>query len=544
MLISRYHLPPYCLGIGFGLLLGLLVTFPLAAQTSISSEQTPIIIQLQEEVTVVQFLEHPTTPALTYQKTLLPALRLHLVQPNQANTLANLKAHPLVVAAQEDAIIEWRNSPNDEGYDRQWALEKVQAEQAWETTTGGLSPNDDTIVCAVIDASFDVQHEDLQPNIWLNRAEIPNNGVDDDQNGFVDDYRGWQLVFKTDRHNYGPLNSHGTAILGIIGAKGNNQVGVSGINWDIQMMLLSAHTSAEVTKLSNIIEGLGYILDMRQLHQTSNGQAGAFVPALSTSWGIDYAKASDNPIWCDLYNTLGEAGILTVAASSNNSIDIDRDGDMPCTCTSPYLIAVSESTDRDQNNASYGKQSLDLFAPSASRSTRWGNNYGDFGGTSGAAPLVAGAISLLYSYQHPAWGQMIREQPAQAALLIKSILLNSVDKNNFLEASVSGGRLNVGRAIEQLKEYFSEPEELDILSIHPNPVSEDMVVKISLPEANDYTLNIYNSIGQIVWTKTVAKQPRGVFYIPVDASGLGKGVYVLEFSSATKPVKVLPFVKG
>lgn len=521
------------------LFLTFICTFPnvLFAQLATNNSPEELIIMLKPQTTIESLLNTfpQRSPLFQYKKTLSKSLNIHLLGTKNIHQLSEaLKKHPTVRFIQKNEAIQWRTSPNDLFYDRQWALDTIKATTAWEHTTGGVLHNGDSIVCAVIDGSFYVNHEDLKNNIWHNGAEIPNNQIDDDQNGFVDDYAGWQVVFDTDRHDYGNLSNHGTSVLGIIGAEGNNTKGISGINWNIQLMLLSAHTASEITKISNIIEAYSYIFDMRKKYNRTNGQEGALVVSTNSSWGIDFAWAEDNPIWCALYDSLGNAGILSVAATTNTDNDIDRYGDMPCSCSSDYLLGVSESSIEDEQVAGYGHRSIELFAPAASRSTRWNDNYGVFGGTSGASPHVAGSIALLYSYPNANWATLVKESPQQAALLVKSILLNSVDKKETFKKSVSGGRLNLGRAMKQLAEFFTIPESPNLLTAYPSPASKILTIKVSLTKKGTHPVRVYNAIGQPVAVWKLQNTAPTIRYWHFDIEHLARGMYTVELESSGK----------
>ncbi|MCH2022456.1 MAG: S8 family peptidase [Saprospiraceae bacterium] len=505
---------------------------PVNAQfksSKVKSEEWIIMLQSKAQIRSFLLSFQQRTFSIEYKKLLSRSMNIHLVEVyNAVNFEEDCRNHESVRFVQNNKLIQWRNQPNDLLYDTQWALDTINIEQAWEYTTGGLTPNGDTIVCAVVDGSFYVDHEDVFDNIWHNHAEIPNNLIDDDQNGYIDDYTGWQMVYNTDQHNYGNLSNHGTAVMGIIGAVGNNGIGISGINWDIKLMLLSAHTSTEITKISNVIEGYSYIMEMRRKYNNTNGQQGAFVVSTNSSWGIDWAWAEDHPIWCALYDSLGSVGILNVAATTNYDDDIDQSGDMPCTCDSEYLLGVSESSAEDKQVAGYGKKSVELFAPAESKSTRWNNGYGDFGGTSGASPHVTGAIALMYSYQNISWSALIQQSPQKAALLVKSILLNSVDKKETFEKSVSGGRLNIGRAMKQLAEYFTVPESGNLLDVYPSPVTDLLTIKAALTYEGAHPIRIYNSAGQPVATWSLNNSAPTISYWNFDVGHLARGVYVLE----------------
>ena len=115
----------------------------------------------------------------------------------------------------------------------------------------------------------------------------------------------------------------------MIGAKGNNNIAVTGANWDVKLMVLNM--GGNLTQ-ANVVSAYTYPLVMRQLWNNSNGTEGAFVVATSASWGIDGANPSSYPLWCQFYDTLGVYGILNVGATTNSNLDVDQAGDMPTAC--------------------------------------------------------------------------------------------------------------------------------------------------------------------------------------------------------------------
>jgi len=143
---------------------------------------------------------------------------------------------PCVARLYPDRPIQWRRTPNDPAYINQADMNLIGMPAAWDITTGGVTAEGDTIVVAVIDQGFQVDHEDLVDNIWLNHFEIPGDGIDNDLNGYTDDHRGYSVVTDNDAHT---VNSHGTSVCGIIGARGNNGKGAAGVNWHVKLMLVS-----------------------------------------------------------------------------------------------------------------------------------------------------------------------------------------------------------------------------------------------------------------------------------------------------------------
>jgi subtilisin family serine protease len=295
------------------------------------------------------------------------------------------------------------------------------------------------VVC-VIDDGIQSTHPDIAPNLWVNEAEIPNNGIDDDDNGFVDDYRGWDTGANTDAVYDG--GGHGTPVAGIVGAKGNNGIGVSGVNWDVKLMIVQGGTGVE----SEVLEAYSYPLTMRLMYNESNGEEGAFVVSTNASWGVDFGQPADAPLWCAFYDELGEAGILSCGATINGNQNVDVVGDLPTACPSEYLISVTNMNRNDikVTGAGYGLETIDLGAFGQDTWTTNGfGGYSGFGGTSGATPHVSGIIALMYSLPCPELMSLAQADPAAAAALVRDAIFEGVDPNESLEGiTTTGGRLN------------------------------------------------------------------------------------------------------
>jgi subtilisin family serine protease len=450
---------------------------------------------------------------------------------------SSLHAQPCVIRATKDEKIEWRKQPNDPVYINQSDMNLIGMPKAWDISTGGVTAQGDTIVVAMIDDGYQIDHVDLAANIYRNRIEIAGDGIDNDGNGYIDDHLGLNIQTGNDDHD---LRSHGTSVCGIVGAKGNNNIGVSGVNWDVKLLLISSADSA-----SDVIEAYQYILDMRELYDETDGAEGAFIVATNLSGGINNAFAVDYPMWCEMYDKLGARGILSITAAPNISTSVDVTGDMPTTCTSPYMIAVTNVnlSDEISANAGYGATSIDMGAPGHGTVTiASGNLYKEFNGTSAAAPHVAGTVALIYSTPCAEFLYDLETDPSTTASRIRNIILGTGKDNNSLdEITVTGKRLQVDAAMRATVTDCggSTESEIQILSIRPNPSLDRGVVKVYFEVTGDITgayFEIFDAVG-----KKIAEIPVDVVnaadgYIELDSLSLFAGVYFITLRKGDKKV--------
>ena len=335
--------------------------------------------------------------------------------------------------------------PDDPYFTQQWAPAIMSLPQAWEAfTTGGITATGDTIVVAVIDGGVSLNHEDL--NFWKNYREIPNNGIDDDGNGYVDDYNGWNAY----NHNGNiPSNDHGTHVSGIIGAVGNNGTGVCGVNWNVQVMPVGGSSGNE----SIVGEAYAYVLEMRARYNETDGEEGAFVVATNSSFGVDYGNPNNYPIWCSMYDEMGQVGILSCGAGPNLNVNVDVVGDVPSTCPGDYLIGITNTTSADVKNgiAGYGINNIDIGAPGTSIYSTVPNGYSNKTGTSMATPQVTGTIALMYAAMPEEMMMACKNDPAEFCLSVRQSLLDGADHLASLDGLVADSRrLNAYGAIEEM----------------------------------------------------------------------------------------------
>ena len=391
---------------------------------------------------------------------------LKTVENTELDVISELQKLPEVNVAQVNHKVELRSTtPNDASFTNQWSLNNtgqssgtadadIDAVEAWDITTGGLTAQGDSIVVAVIDGGFQLNHPDLVGNFFINRNEIAANGIDDDNNGYIDDVNGWD-AFNDDGTI--PSDQHGTHVAGTIGAKGNNGIGVSGVNWKVKILAIAGSSGDEAT----VVAAYAYAAEMRILYDETNGQKGAFVVSTNSSFGVNNGDPAEFPIWCAFYDTLGSHGILSAGATANANYNIDVTGDIPTACASEFLISVTNSNRNDTkyNSAGYGVESIDIASPGTDvYSTVTSSNYANLTGTSMSTPHVAGSIGLMYAAACNELIAAYKANPGALALVMRNYLLNGADQIPALANLVnSNRRLNVNGALLGVQSFICNP---------------------------------------------------------------------------------------
>ena len=330
------------------------------------------------------------------------------------------------LTCEANAIIETQRTPNDTQYSSLYGMTKISAPQAWDITTGSS-----TVMVAVIDTGIDYTHPDLADNMATNSGEIRGNGVDDDGNGFVDDYYGYDFI----NGDSDPIDDHfhGSHCAGTIGAKGDNGKGVAGVNWNVRLLPVKVLDSYGSGTLAAVAAGMNYAVKRG-------------VKIMSMSLGTSgYSSTLENAII-----SAKNAGVLVVAAAGNSSQNTDVSPNYPSASAQDNVLAVaaSNSTDTLAYFSNWGPTSVDLAAPGESiLSTYLGGQYAYASGTSMATPHVAGMAALLLAVN-----------PTLTYGQIKSILIGTVDPLSSMTGKmISGGRANLYKAVLKAQEGQSTP---------------------------------------------------------------------------------------
>lgn len=296
--------------------------------------------------------------------------------------LNDYRSDPSVEWAEPLQILQIQGVPNDPSFASLWGLTKIQAPAAWDIATGN------GVVVAVVDTGVNHAHPDLANNIWVNPGEIPNNGIDDDGNGYVDDTRGWNFVSGNNAPTDG--HSHGTHVSGTVAAVGNNSLGVIGVAPGSKIMAIKGLGD----------DGSGYDADLAQgiVYAADNG-----ADIINMSWG----GTGDSPVIEEAVDYAHSLGVVLVAAAGNSAIDANLF--LPAKYAGVVTVSAFNSADTMASFSNYG-QKIDVAAPGVGiLSTVPGGYYSSFNGTSMASPHVAGLAALLLSRSPTLTNEQVRQ---------------------------------------------------------------------------------------------------------------------------------------
>lgn len=270
--------------------------------------------------------------------------------------------------------------PDDPLYSSQYAMQKVKAQEAWDVTTG-----DTAVVIAIIDTGVDWDHPDLSQNIWMNLGEIPNNGIDDDNNGYVDDIRGWDFGGLDGTPDNNPMEDrpdHGTHVAGDASAVTNNSIGVASLGFKSKIMCVktSQDNFRNISNLPYVVfgyEGIKYAAD--------NG-----ADIINCSWGGGGFSIFEQ----EVINYAASLGALVVAAAGNNNSSSSH---YPSAYKNVLSVAATNETDTKASFSNYGSW-VDVSAPGTNINSTWQNDtYTSGNGTSFSSPITAGLAALVKS---------------------------------------------------------------------------------------------------------------------------------------------------
>ncbi len=374
---------------------------------------------------------------------------------------ADLRDNPNVEGFERDGVITAQDVPDDSLFGELYALENegqtirgapgkagadIGAVRAWDEFTTGSRD----VVVAVIDSGIDLEHPELVANLWVNPGEIAGDGIDNDGNGYIDDVHGYDFVngLENDGGEWMAAppaddHGHGTHVAGIIGATGNNDEGVSGVNWSTSIMALKILDEHKTGTKFNALRALNYVLDMR-----TRAEDPVNVRITNNSY-IDKRPDDYSARMHFKIKELDDAGVLFFAAAGNGSVrlggaDLDEFKYYPASYDSDNIVVVAAVDNRDQmwRSSNYGEGTVDIAAPGVGILSTDPTNAGAEGdyeyrtGTSMATPFASGVAALV-------WSQL----PDATADEVRQALLDGSDELSWLQEVGGQRRLNAYGAL-------------------------------------------------------------------------------------------------
>ena len=430
--------------------------------------------------------------------------RVEFNRHNAVNALIDLFATlPYIEFAEKAPLYHLQYTPDDANANTLYHLELIDAYRAWDIHKG-----ESKIVIAIIDNGINITHEDLAESIWLNEDEIPNNILDDDLNGFRDDYFGYDVSDMDGNPNppFGgaSLFGHGTHCAGIAGAKSNNGIGLASIGFNAKIMAIKATSNASTGNyITHGYEAADYAL--KNGASVISMSFGSTTPTLT--WQLIIQQA-------ELFN------VILVAAAGNNNTEFPN-----YPAAFPEVISVGATNELDQKAefSNFGS-TIDVMAPGTGIYSTFypeHNDYSYLSGTSMSCPMVAGLISLIKSY-NPAFTN------AQVKAFLYEGCENITSKNMNYIGKIGAGRIDAYKTMMLVSGQTSSLglnnlENASFL-LFPNPTNDKL--NIALKDQSIEGLQVFDVQGKLI--KEVDLKNSNSPIISIDVTSFDKGVYFIK----------------
>lgn len=482
------------------------------------TEQNQILDIYQNDVTVLEQIEDYALCKLNNTK-------------DTSNILKSLNENPYILVAESNSEIELQGITNDSYSDSQWPLKNngyyyhvnnsntsiisstqdidLNIPKAWSIYSS-KNMKEKEVVIAILDTGVDINHPDLVGRIWINQGEIPGDGIDNDNNGYIDDMVGWDFYNNDDTVCHYQYNSsknmdlaspkdnddHGTHIAGIIAANANNKIGIAGVasNINVKIMSLKIHGGANGKgTVANAIKAIKYATMM-----------GADI--CNMSWGSTSYSAA-------LETAMQESTMLFVTAAGNSGTNNDTTPLYPASYNLDNQISVSfiDADGALSKDSNYGKQTVDIAAPGTNIISTTVGSYGTMSGSSMAAPHVSAIAAMLYTYSDNLY-----------ASDVKNIIVNNIKYMEGLENFIKNPGIPNAAAIVASMEELQPDNTLPDLQLSTRYEKDRILIDIN---ADDFDGSGIRTIRYIIGERSTDYFKRGTI-------GLGISDNILSLAKA------------
>ena len=412
--------------------------------------------------------------------------------------------------------------PNDQYFFRQWGLKNdgtfpsshpgivdadIDMDEAWEVEQG-----DSTIILAVLDSGCRLTHPELAGRIWINTGEIPGNSIDDDGNGYIDDYQGWDFAYNDNNPNDG--TGHGTNVTGIVGGNGNNSIGYAGVDWNCKLMICKILNNSGFGYYSWWEEGIYYAVNNGA--KLINMSVGGTSFSSSLQDAVNYAYLNDVFIACSMGNYNSSTPNYPAAYSNTIAVGATDTDDTRC---NPFSWGGGSNYGLHIDVVAPGNYIYGLYYLS-------NTNYDWYwSGTSQATPYVTGLACLLLAQDTTRTVDQIRNIIRNTA---EDQVGNPYEDTPGWDQYYGYGRINANDALN----YASVEDENQLNSTslilaqnYPNPFNSKTYINYYLPKSTNVKLQIYNIKGQLIKTLVVGYKHSGNNTVIWNAKDLNSGIY-------------------
>ncbi|MEP7265414.1 MAG: S8 family serine peptidase, partial [Bacteroidota bacterium] len=408
-------------------------------------------------------------------------------------------------------------TPNDQYYTRQWSLKNdgsfslspavtgadIAMEDAWSIEQG-----DSNIVVGIIDSGSKLDHPEFGGRIWNNNDEIPNNGIDDDANGFIDDMQGWDFV-NTDND---PTDDegHGSNVSGIIGANGNNADGYAGVDWNCKLMILKGIDNTGSGFYSWWTDAIYYAVDNGA--RVINMSLGGSSTSTTMQNAINYATLNNVVVVVCMMNTnsgvtyypAGFPGVIAVGSTNANDVR-----------THPFFWSASSGSNYG-NHISVVAPGNYIYGLDHQSNTNY-NYY--WGGTSQATPHVTALAALLLAQDNTRTAAQIKSIIESTA---EDMVGDQTEDTPGWDQYYGYGRINAHAALSASTNITSADVQNKNFLVYPNPSSQNFTVVVP---SDSRQIEIFNSLGKLIQEKNTEGQTTQHFQLSDD------GIYFIQITT-------------